>query len=55
MALTPEHAARVLDLDMTASVADVQSARRKLAKQYHPDTNKVRNERQEVGLSRNFF
>ncbi|ABG30817.1 molecular chaperone DnaJ [Roseobacter denitrificans] len=37
MAATPEHAARVLGLDVWASMEDVRRARRELAMKYHPD------------------
>ena len=37
MAETPEHAARVLGLDVSASMEEVRRARRALAKKYHPD------------------
>ncbi|WP_282128827.1 J domain-containing protein [Roseobacter litoralis] len=37
MAATPEHAARVLGLDETASMDDVRRARREFAMKYHPD------------------
>ena len=37
MAATPKHAARLLGLDLDASLADVKRARRKMALRYHPD------------------
>lgn len=39
MAATPEHAARVLGLDLRASAEDVRRVRRELAMKYHPDCN----------------
>jgi len=37
MAATPQHAARVLGLDLAASLEDVCRMRRALARKYHPD------------------
>ena len=37
MAATPEHAARVLGLDLKATLEDVRRMRRAMAMKYHPD------------------
>lgn len=37
MPLTPKHAARILDLDETATLSDLRAARRRLVFAYHPD------------------
>ncbi len=37
MAATPEHAARVLGLDLQASLKDIRRVRRDMALKYHPD------------------
>jgi curved DNA-binding protein CbpA len=37
MAATPEHAARVLDVSVTATLKEVHEARREMAFRFHPD------------------